>query len=80
MPLPVNKKARECRTPPHLAALAKVERLPAESALVDAPVVGAAEGQPVVLQLHHGLGGLAAHVLDGVLWWGEGVCVGLGVC
>ena len=50
-----------------LAALAKVERLAPEGALVDLPLVGAGEGEAIVLELDDGGGGLAAHVLDRVL-------------
>ncbi len=50
-----------------LAALAKVERLSAEGALVDLAVLGPAEGEAELLQLEDGGGGLAAHVVDGVL-------------
>ena len=50
-----------------LAALAVVERLATEGALIDLALVGAREGQAVVLELDDGGWGLAAHVLDGVL-------------
>ena len=50
-----------------LAALAVVERLAPEGALIDLALVGAREGQAVVLELDDGGWGLAAHVLDGVL-------------
>mmetsp|Transcript_27816 Transcript_27816/g.68381 ORF Transcript_27816/g.68381 Transcript_27816/m.68381 type:complete len:665 (+) Transcript_27816:128-2122(+) len=63
----VPRAVRRARAPVRLPALAEVQRLPAERALVDLAVVRAREGQPVVLQLDHRLGGLAAHVLDGVL-------------
>ena len=39
----------------------------AEGTLVDAAVLGAAEGHAVVLELVHGLGRVAAEVFDGVL-------------
>lgn len=50
-----------------LAALAKVQRLAAECALVDLALVCTREGQPVILKLYHSLGRLSTHVLDGVL-------------
>jgi len=50
-----------------LAALAIMERLAAKSALVYTSLIGAGERQPIVLKLAHGSGGLATHVLDGVL-------------
>ena len=51
-----------CRRP-----LAEVGGHAAERALIDAPVLGAAEGHAVVLELVDGVVGVAAHVLDGVL-------------
>ena len=50
-----------------LPAAPKVEGLPAKGALVDLALVGAGEGQPIVLQLVDGSGGLLAHVLNCVL-------------
>ncbi len=50
-----------------LAAFAEVEALAAEGALVDAAVLGAREGDAITLEFEDGLGGLAAHVVDGVL-------------
>ena len=50
-----------------LPALPKVQRLAAESPLVDLALVCAGEGQPVVLELYDSLWRLSAHVLDGVL-------------
>ena len=58
---------RRARAPVRLAALAEVEALPAERALVNLPVLRAGEGQAVVLELDHSLGGLPAHVLNRVL-------------
>ena len=48
-------------------AFAEVGGHAAEGALVDLAVLGAAEGQAVVLELVHGGGRVAAHVFDGVL-------------
>lgn len=50
-----------------LPALAKVQGLAAKGALVDLAVLGAGEGQAVVLQLDDRLGGLPV--------WSAGVCV-----
>lgn len=50
-----------------LAALAELERLATERALVDLAVLGAREGQAEVLELDDRFGGFAAHVMDRVL-------------
>jgi signal transduction histidine kinase len=50
-----------------LTALSKVQGLAAERALVDLALGRPGEGQAVILQLNDRLGGLAAHVLDGIL-------------
>ena len=63
----VSSPVRGARAPVRLATLAVVQRLAPEGALVDLAVVGATEGQAVVLELDHSLGRLAAHVLDGIL-------------
>lgn len=58
---------RSARAAVRLPALAEVKALAAEGALVDLAVLRAAERQAVVLKLNDRLGGLPAHVLDGVL-------------
>ena len=58
-------------TPVGLPALAEVQTLPAECALVDLALVGPGEGQAVVFELHHRFGRLSAHVLDGILQQGQ---------
>mmetsp|Transcript_13059 Transcript_13059/g.24770 ORF Transcript_13059/g.24770 Transcript_13059/m.24770 type:complete len:462 (-) Transcript_13059:507-1892(-) len=55
------------RTPVGLAALPEVKALSSKGPLVDLPVFRAREGQSRILELDHGLGRLAAHVLNGVL-------------
>ena len=51
----------------HRRRLAVILHVAAEGALVDAPVLGPAEGHAVVLQLDDRRDRLAAHVFDGVL-------------
>mmetsp|Transcript_3468 Transcript_3468/g.4859 ORF Transcript_3468/g.4859 Transcript_3468/m.4859 type:complete len:531 (-) Transcript_3468:80-1672(-) len=63
----VARAVRGARAAVGLAALAEVQALAAERALVDLALLRAAEGQPELLQLQHRLGRLAAHVVDGVL-------------
>jgi len=46
---------------------AELGRHAAEGALVDATVLGAAEGHAIVVELVDGVVGVAAHVLDGIL-------------
>mmetsp|Transcript_15598 Transcript_15598/g.21318 ORF Transcript_15598/g.21318 Transcript_15598/m.21318 type:complete len:375 (-) Transcript_15598:215-1339(-) len=53
--------------PVGLAALAVLQALPAEGALVDLAVFRAAERKPELLQLQHSRGRFSAHVMDGVL-------------
>ena len=55
------------RAPIRLAALAVVQALAAERALVDLAVLGPREGQAVRLELEDRARRLAAHVVDGVL-------------
>ena len=50
-----------------LPALPKVQRLAAESSLVDFALICAREWQPIVLKLYDSLGRLSTHILDGVL-------------
>lgn len=56
----VARAVGRARAAVRLAALAKVQALAAKGALVDLAVLGAAEGQAVVLQLDDGLGRLPA--------------------
>ena len=63
----VPRAVRRARAAVRLPALAVIERLPAERALVDFAVVGSGKRQAVILQLNHGFRRLAAHVLDRVL-------------
>ena len=58
----VPRAIRRARAAVRLAALAVVERLPAERALVDLALVGAREGQAVVLELDHRLRGASRHM------------------
>jgi len=48
-------------------AFAELRRHAAERSLIDAPVLGAAEGNAVVLHFINGSGRVAAQVLDGIL-------------
>ncbi len=50
-----------------LAALAEVVALATESPLVDLTLVGTGERHTIVLELDNGGGGLATHVVDGIL-------------
>jgi hypothetical protein len=50
-----------------LATLAELERLSAESALIDFALLGTREGKTEVLELENGARRLTAHVVDGVL-------------
>lgn len=45
---------------PHLASLAKVERLAPKGSLVNLAILSSAEGKTIMLQLNHGLGRLTA--------------------
>lgn len=53
--------------PVSLAALAEVVALTTESPLVDLTLLGTGERHTVVLELDNGGGGLATHVVDGIL-------------
>lgn len=60
---PVGGRAASVRLPP----FAEVETLASKRTLVDLALLGAGEWHAVILQFDDGLGGLAAHILDGVL-------------
>jgi hypothetical protein len=60
-------RAREEHGPVGLAALAEVVALTTESPLVDLTLLGTGERHTVVLELDNGGGGLATHVVDGIL-------------
>mmetsp|Transcript_50741 Transcript_50741/g.120850 ORF Transcript_50741/g.120850 Transcript_50741/m.120850 type:complete len:295 (-) Transcript_50741:24-908(-) len=63
----VPRAVRHRGAPVRLAALAELEGLSAERALVDLALVGAREGHAVRLQLDHRARRLLAHVLDRLL-------------
>mmetsp|Transcript_45065 Transcript_45065/g.95876 ORF Transcript_45065/g.95876 Transcript_45065/m.95876 type:complete len:352 (+) Transcript_45065:1011-2066(+) len=63
----VPRPVRGARAAVGLPALTEIQTLPSERPLVNLPLLRPRERQPELLQLQHGLGRLAAHVVDGVL-------------
>jgi hypothetical protein len=57
----------DCTASIRLAARSELETLSSEGSLVDLTLRSTREGHSVALELVHGLRGLPAHIVDGVL-------------